>query len=128
MDDEGQTGGEDGGRRDRREDGAVQSDTEQKKRDGSVRSIHMNMNFMTTEKTLCWDCANAMGTCSWSKKMIPVEGWEAIPTEKQQFRGEPLKSFLVTKCPEFKRDAWNGGQKWLDEERNAKVVELRGNI
>lgn len=72
-----------------------------------------NMNFMTTAKTICWDCKKATGGCSWADRLQPVEGWKAEPTEKASFRGEPLKSFLVKECPEFKRDAMNGGLKRL---------------
>ena len=72
-----------------------------------------NMNFMTTAKTICWDCGNALGGCSWSARLEPVEGWEAEPTQKAQFRGEPLQSFLVKECPRFQRDAMNGGLKRL---------------
>ena len=62
------------------------------------------------EFTKCWDCANAANNgCSWSDRLEPVDGWTAIPTVKSQFRCAPLHSFLVTDCPEFKRDAWNGG-------------------
>ena len=60
--------------------------------------------------TICWDCANATTDgCSWAKDLKPVKGWEAEPTVKQNFRGEPLKSFLVIRCPKFKQDAMNGG-------------------
>ena len=27
--------------------------------------------------TLCWDCANAIGKCPWSKKLVPVKNWVA---------------------------------------------------
>ena len=68
-----------------------------------------DMNFVTSQRTLCWDCAKARGGCSWSDSLEPVEGWTAEPTTKAQFRQEPLHSFLVMECPEFKRDAINGG-------------------
>ena len=61
------------------------------------------------QHTICWDCAKFAGDCSWSKDFTPVTGWTAVPTEKQQFRGQPLKSYLVTDCPEFERDAYEGG-------------------
>ena len=69
------------------------------------------------DHTICWDCEKALGGCSWSEKLVPVDGWEAVPTVKQQFRGEPLHSFCVISCPEFKRDAFNGGQQWMDPAR-----------
>ena len=62
------------------------------------------------EFTKCWDCAKATtNECSWSDRLEPVDGWTAIPTLKSQFRMDPFQSFLVIDCPEFKRDAWNGG-------------------
>ena len=72
-----------------------------------------DMNFMTTPKTICWDCAKYCGLCSWSKDAVPVEGWNAVPTVKKPYHGEPLESFLVLNCPEFQRDAWDGGLKRL---------------
>lgn len=62
------------------------------------------------EHTLCWDCANCVGGCSWSSKGQPVEGWRARPT-KIRFSGETTDSFIVYHCPKFERDAENGGMK-----------------
>jgi predicted nucleic acid-binding Zn ribbon protein len=42
--------------------------------------------------SLCWDCQNACGGCSWSRSFEPVEGWEAKPSED---------SFFVINCPQF---------------------------
>ena len=62
------------------------------------------------EMTICWDCANAANNgCSWSKHLVPVDGWTAVPTVKKQFKGEKMHTFLVIRCPAFERDAWNGG-------------------
>ena len=78
------------------------------------------------EFTKCWECAKAIKNgCTWSDHLEPVEGWEAIPTVKSQFRGDPLHSFMVVACPEFERDAWNGGavrigQNEEHERRNKK--------
>lgn len=70
-------------------------------------------------KTLCWRCANAVpnlaGTrgCSWSRKFIPVEGWDAVQTcvysqrwnsKKQESETIPSRSFTVRRCPEFVSD------------------------
>ena len=66
--------------------------------------------------TKCWDCAKAASHgCTWSASLQPVEGWTAVPTEKYLVKGQKIKSFLVTDCPEFERDAWNGGALRLDE-------------
>lgn len=65
--------------------------------------------------TLCWDCKNALGGCEWSKAEDygPVPGWEAIPTKIRidVKHGIETDSFIVLKCPRFKRDALEFGQK-----------------
>jgi len=53
------------------------------------------------KSTLCWDCGNACGGCSWSQELKPVKGWNAKKS------GD---SFTVKQCPKFVRNAWNGGQ------------------
>ena len=58
--------------------------------------------------TLCWDCANAVGWCSWSKDFTPVEGWTMKYSTEH-------KADIVTDCPLFIRDAKRGG---LDRIRN----------
>lgn len=68
--------------------------------------------------TLCWRCANAVpnraGTrgCSWSKKFIPVEGWDAeevkIQTHNRANGSNNVQSFIVRKCPEFIPDGREG--------------------
>ena len=57
--------------------------------------------------TLCWDCGNAIGNCRWSSYGKPVLGWTAEKVQKSS--AKPFESYIVIKCPEFKRDAWNGG-------------------
>lgn len=56
-------------------------------------------------KTLCWDCANNGGRCSWSKDFTPVDGWTAIPTKipAQVYKGDGrmIDSYCVCECPEF---------------------------
>ena len=71
-----------------------------------------------TVHSICWDCAKAIGGCSWSKNLTPVEGWHAKPTRKQDM----YESFLVTKCPEFERDAYKGG---MLRPRDIKKMELK---
>ena len=62
-------------------------------------------------QTLCWDCANALGGCSWSEypTQTPVEGWEAERRDIHNKQGEDIESYIVIKCPQFIRDAWQGG-------------------
>lgn len=83
-----------------------------------------NMDFMTTPKTLCWDCAKATGGCSWADSLQPVDGWIAEPTEKSVFRGDPLRSFLVHECPEFKRDAMDGGLRRVKKQDNQVAYKI----
>ena len=61
-------------------------------------------------ETLCWKCANAVpnrdGTrgCSWSRKLIPVDGWTAIKTRKKSKDKYVMCSYEVLDCPEFVSD------------------------
>lgn len=50
--------------------------------------------------TLCWNCKNACGGCSWSRSFTPVEGWNARETTLKSADGN-IQSFFVTDCPEF---------------------------
>lgn len=51
--------------------------------------------------TICWECANACGGCSWSrKKAKPVPGWDAI---RHDLYGG-IESYIVISCPEFAPD------------------------
>ncbi len=54
-------------------------------------------------ESLCWDCKNACGGCSWSRNLTPVEGWEAktIKVKGNFYTGEVLDSYVVINCPEF---------------------------
>ncbi len=51
--------------------------------------------------TLCWDCAKALGECSWANDLVPVEGWVAKPVKKK----DGIDSYCVFECPLFERDA-----------------------
>lgn len=67
-------------------------------------------------QSLCWDCKKAVTCeCSWADNFTPVEGWKAVPTVKKPYKGRPMKSFLVYECPEFERDATDGGLKRLGD-------------
>ena len=72
-------------------------------------------NQFQTNQTICWDCANATGGCSWVDHFIPVDGWQAVPKKmklhnKLDGRSE-TGSFIVSECPEFIRDAFGYGLK-----------------
>ena len=71
-----------------------------------------NYNYARVKHTLCWDCANATGGCTWSRLLEPVEGWTAIRIKGKPYKLDPeidTDTFLVQKCPEFMRDALNYG-------------------
>lgn len=65
----------------------------------------MKMEEKTTKhETLCFDCANAAGKCSWSKDFTPVEDWKAIPTRVKKDRNHGyLDSYDVYECPQYKK-------------------------
>lgn len=71
-----------------------------------------------TKPTLCWKCQNANCGCSWSRFYEPVNGWEAISTiiqchsnvGKKRNVETKTNSYLVLKCPEFKRDEVRKGE------------------
>lgn len=69
----------------------------------------MNKNFMKSP-TLCWDCAKALGGCSWSDFFIPVDGWEARKFHKDEASRPDHESYFVYQCPEFQRDSLDGGR------------------
>ena len=56
-------------------------------------------------QTLCWDCENACGGCSWSRPGMaaePVKGWTA--TRNDIKNGSKAESYIVHACPEFVPD------------------------
>ena len=54
---------------------------------------------MCNKGTLCWKCSNATGGCSWSKSLLPIDGWE---TEEKIIDHQPTHK--VISCPEFVAD------------------------
>ena len=64
---------------------------------------------MGNKQTLCWDCKRSIGKCNWSKRLKPVEGW--IANTVNPTLSKPYSTYLVEQCPEFERDAYNGGLK-----------------
>ena len=53
-----------------------------------------------SKETLCWSCKNACGGCSWSRNLVPVEGWNTIPVK---IKGIKTQSYKVISCPKFER-------------------------
>lgn len=52
-----------------------------------------------SKEALCWTCQNACGGCSWSRNLIPVEGWKAKEIKNASY--SVIKSYKVIECPEF---------------------------
>lgn len=54
---------------------------------------------------LCWWCVNSVPEhgrgCSWSKWLVPVEGWTAERSLKTTL---PYETWRVIRCPEFVRE------------------------
>ena len=62
----------------------------------------------TEPETLCWNCAKALGGCSWSAgEFQPVDGWMALPTCQLELTPQGLQvieSFFIYGCPEYQPD------------------------
>ena len=56
--------------------------------------------------TICWDCKNAIGNCSWSDhwEHKPVKGWVAERSDLVNTEGGAVESYIVISCPEFVPD------------------------
>lgn len=74
-------------------------------------------------QTLCWQCKNAVPSivknrgCNWSRKLEPVEGWDAEETVVGAIRDmDKAKGFRVISCPEFIDD--NEPEEEEDEQSN----------
>ena len=68
-----------------------------------VKESYMNNPIdVTRRQTICWDCKNAYGHCSWSNgTFTPVKGWDAV-YKPIKYRGdETIESYVVLKCPLF---------------------------
>ena len=63
----------------------------------------MGSGCFRTKPTICWNCANACGGCCWSKSFKPVDGWTATPTKVYQVKDSYIDSYVVYKCPQFKK-------------------------
>lgn len=69
------------------------------------------MSDCVKPNTICWDCANATGNCSWSDfwQHEPVKGWYAVRNDLHKSEAD-IESYIVISCPEFVRDAEQYGQ------------------
>lgn len=60
---------------------------------------------IATEKgQLCWRCQRATGRCSWSRSFEPIKGWKAKATKIKDGDGGMIRSYRITKCPQFIHD------------------------
>lgn len=62
------------------------------------------VNCFDPSTTLCCGCSKY--DCSWVKRLVPVEGWEAT-------ENKVLRSYNVNKCPEYepmRREKSNGNR------------------
>ncbi len=59
--------------------------------------------YVPPKLTLCWGCKNATGGCSWSARLEPVPGWDAVATAIK-CTGVPVQSYHVRSCPLFEPD------------------------
>ena len=83
-----------------------------------------NQYMKRARPTVCWDCANACGGCSWSAKLEPVPGWQAEETQVSIQKGGILDSMRVTGCPQFRRDAYDKGQvRYSDAPKDTKIYK-----
>lgn len=58
---------------------------------------------------LCWSCQNASGNCSWSSKLIPVDGWIASPRTIRNYDSiaricEETHTYKIKFCPQYIKD------------------------
>ena len=72
-------------------------------------TIKQRLLEQKNKQSICWDCANCYGGCSWSERFIPVAGWEAEQRNisghnKGEYEKEAIISYRVDKCPMFVQD------------------------
>ena len=68
------------------------------------RECSVMAQLLNAKDTICWNCKKATGGCSWSDKLIPVDGWEAIPTRVKMVLDKVVDSYKVIGCPLFEQD------------------------
>lgn len=86
----------------------------------------MKITPFSKPRTLCWDCANACGGCTWSDHWLhkPINGWTAVRADLKTKDGEVTESYIVTECPEFIRDAYDYGS-FRREQYEGCLLELQ---
>ena len=82
---------------------------------------------MASKFSICWDCSKATQGCSWSDYFKPVKNWTAIKYEPTSTK--PYTTYLVQECPEFDRDAYNGGQIRINKNKETIYdIHSKGNL
>ena len=72
------------------------------------------------DQSLCWNCKNCFGGCSWAERFEPVEGWSAERTTIEYFNTK-TPSFLVRDCPLFAVD--DGEREYIDSDGFQNLME-----
>ena len=96
---------------------------DQKKKRRNIGPRPENEYFKNVKTQLCTTCARAVGFCSWSQTLTPVEGWEARPSVLGHGTGN---SWKVIGCPLYIKDAFTKEERriqrqMLMEERRNKL-------
>lgn len=60
----------------------------------------MNITEAKANLSICNCCKNCVGRCSWSGRLVPVEGWVAEKTDFKVYNGVTF-SYRVKECPQF---------------------------
>ena len=61
---------------------------------------------MTHKETLCWSCKRVgTGTCSWDKRLKPVDGWKAKQRPYPGKKGKSDHTYHVISCPRYVNDS-----------------------
>lgn len=63
----------------------------------------MEKNVTSKKGSICLDCKNSGGLCSWSRNLEPVKGWDATFKKGTPGKGRP-DSYRVRSCPLFESD------------------------
>lgn len=86
---------------------------------------------MTHKETLCWSCKRVgTGTCSWDKRLKPVDGWKAKQRPYPGKKGKNDKTYHVISCPRYVNDSEPTEiivpKKLTDSEKEEVIRRLKG--
>lgn len=71
---------------------------------GNARGDEMGNYEKATTMSICINCKNLGGRCSWSRRYIPVEGWEAKRVKRKHAFPPHEYGYKVIRCPQFERE------------------------